>query len=317
LFFGGVDDLTLDLHLESCQRGVEFVGGCNGAVRDGYYLEMYAPSGNGTVFLPASGSIITCEGVQCFNQGLDRIARRISSGQFRPGAARPFFVGGAAFATDAAEAYRSCGSTQQQTVGGDGTLNTGYATEVFVNPSATEITRIVSRLPPGSLLTIRVHVAAANETCTFFANNSSTGINLAGVQRVTAGRNAVLQFRLFDFGSAWTLNNSEGDVFAFQNIGWTANAITPEISAGDMRTGALTANSTVNAPTYGTSTPPRGHRWKISLRQNATGGFSVTWNAAWKGVTLTGPGTANQVAEVTFEWTEVGPVQVHSTGWIS
>lgn len=78
--------------------------------------------------------------------------------------------------------------------------------------------------------------------------------------------------------------------------------------------GALTGNTTMAAAAGG---PVAGERITLQFVQDGTGGKSITWNAAWKGATLTGSGTANQKARVTFEHDGSNFVQVASTGWYS
>lgn len=58
-----------------------------------------------------------------------------------------------------------------------------------------------------------------------------------------------------------------------------AASFTPDLSQGStIVVGALSANITVNAPTNGAP----GQRFTIVLTENGTGGWTITWNAAYK-----------------------------------
>lgn len=91
---------------------------------------------------------------------------------------------------------------------------------------------------------------------------------------------------------------------------------TPNSADGNFSMSALTGNLTVNAdaPPH---LAPTGSQLTMKFAQDATGGRTITWNAAWKGATLTGSGTASQKALVTFQHTGTEWVQVASTGWYS
>lgn len=78
----------------------------------------------------------------------------------------------------------------------------------------------------------------------------------------------------------------------------------------------LTGNMTLNAASGGV---PNVSHDEIAFRfvQDATGGRTLTWNAAWKGVTLASSGTAGQRAEIYFKFTGVYWQQTYTTGWYS
>jgi len=113
-------------------------------------------------------------------------------------------------------------------------------------------------------------------------------------------------------GSGWDTSLGK-QLTAFQTIAYAA-AITPALAFGDQSVsiGALTGAITINAAT---NPPATGRTVTFHLVQDGTGGRTPTWNAAYKGATLTGSGTANQKAMVTFRYDGANLVQVSSTGW--
>lgn len=93
---------------------------------------------------------------------------------------------------------------------------------------------------------------------------------------------------------------------------------TPNPNDGNIVLNGLTQNITINAPAGLSFATGQGDEISFLFIQDATGGRTVTWNAAWKGATLTGSGTASQRAIVTFMYTGTGGwVQTASTGWLS
>lgn len=97
-----------------------------------------------------------------------------------------------------------------------------------------------------------------------------------------------------------------------------AATYTPNSSNGDIIFGGshITGNMTIanDAPSF---TPSFNQTITFTLQQDATGGRVIAWGAGWKGATLTGAGTANQIAQVTFRWTGSTWLQIANTGWIS
>ena len=93
---------------------------------------------------------------------------------------------------------------------------------------------------------------------------------------------------------------------------------TPNSSYGNVIIGSpyLTGNMTIanDSPSF---IPAIGQTITFTLQQDATGGRTVSWGTNWKGATLTGAGTANQIAQVTFRYTGSVWQQVSSTGWLS
>jgi hypothetical protein len=205
---------------------------------------------------------------------------------------------------------RSFGVTQQITPAA--TTVIGGATEFFLNiPNLTPIANFDSVHPGGTEIVARC-LSGGTEAVEFI---SSGNISISGVQRMQLQRNTAATFRRFDFGSSWTLAGaSPFGTYFYQGISWVANAITPTPAAGNLHTTAMTGNSTLNAPAV---TPILGLRWSVWLLQDGTGGRTITWNAAYKGVTLAASGTANQKAIVDFVWDGTAFVQTNSTGWYS
>lgn len=91
---------------------------------------------------------------------------------------------------------------------------------------------------------------------------------------------------------------------------------TPDSARGDITFSSLTGNMTVNANSTAVA-PIDGQTLTFIFIQDATGGRSITWNAGWKGATLTGAGTSSQRAVVTFRFSATQWVQMSSTGWFS
>jgi hypothetical protein len=97
---------------------------------------------------------------------------------------------------------------------------------------------------------------------------------------------------------SFEINYSRG----WQNVPY-AVALTPNpYNGGRVFVGTLTGPLTVNAPaTLGNSKFPPGQELAFTLRQDATGGRSVTFHSVYK---TTGPvdTTANKTTRVAFEW---------------
>lgn len=97
-------------------------------------------------------------------------------------------------------------------------------------------------------------------------NRSTINFTGAGVTATDAGGKTVV-----------TIPGGGGSAPAVQSVSYAAS-ITPDASAGDtVSVGALTGNLTVNAPTNGVA----GQLLRFILRQDSTGGRTVTWNAAF------------------------------------
>ena len=96
------------------------------------------------------------------------------------------------------------------------------------------------------------------------------------------------------------------------------SSYTPNSTYGNVVFGSpyLNSNLTINADAP-TATPIDGQTITFTLIQDATGGRTVTWNAAWKGASLTSAGTANQRAQVTFRYSGGIWQQIANTGWLS
>jgi len=93
-----------------------------------------------------------------------------------------------------------------------------------------------------------------------------------------------------------------------------SSSFTPNSTNGNPIIGAMTANMTINADSP--SAPPmEGQKIRFYLLQNGTGGYTVTWNAAWIGASLTGSGTADQWAIVEFTYMNSKWVETLNTGW--
>lgn len=90
---------------------------------------------------------------------------------------------------------------------------------------------------------------------------------------------------------------------------------TPSCSEGntDGLIQTITGAFTVNAPS--TTNLWEGFEYAFTFIQNATGGYAITWNAAWKLATLTAAGTANQKAIVKFRYDGTNFVQIANSGW--
>lgn len=111
--------------------------------------------------------------------------------------------------------------------------------------------------------------------------------------------------------------NINDQVYGCQNPAYAASlAIDFSLAVGnqDVLVGTLTGAITLAAPT---NVPKRGKEVCIYLVQDGTGSRTPTWNAAYKGATLTSSGTANQKAIVKFRSDGTNLVQVFSTGWYS
>lgn len=118
-----------------------------------------------------------------------------------------------------------------------------------------------------------------------------------------------------------TSTNAKADVSAttrigkatdnIQNITFTVN-LTPNTDQGSVSLGTMTGNTSVNAPT---GTPRQGDDVSFYFTQDATGTRVITWNAAWKGATLTSAGAAGQRALVTFRYDGSGWREFRNSGW--
>lgn len=96
-----------------------------------------------------------------------------------------------------------------------------------------------------------------------------------------------------------------------QSIAYAAT-ITPDAALGErVIVGTLTGNLTINAPTN----PRSGGMLVFCFTQDATGGRTITWNAAFKKAADTA-GTANQKGATSFVYDEANWVQAAGMlGW--
>jgi hypothetical protein len=93
-----------------------------------------------------------------------------------------------------------------------------------------------------------------------------------------------------------------------------AASITPDLARRDyVKVGTLTGNITVNNATNHAET----QRVRIGFVQDATGGRTITWGSAYKGVTLAASGTANQRAWIEFTSDGTNLIQLAMSGWYS
>lgn len=111
------------------------------------------------------------------------------------------------------------------------------------------------------------------------------------------------------------------------NLGWSrvetayiqtityAGSITPAHNSGNVAVVALTGNMTVNTMSS-SSVYVAGMRFRFMLSTDASA-RTITWNATWKGATLTTASAANQKAIVEFTYDGASWVQTMSTGWYS
>lgn len=114
--------------------------------------------------------------------------------------------------------------------------------------------------------------------------------------------------------SAYYGNQSRKVIYSGGVSSYTPNSfITSKITFGSPY---INQNLTINADTP-TITPYDGQRLIFTLIQDATGGRTVSWNAAYKAVTLASSGTANQKAVIEFMYTGSSWVQTMCTGWYS
>lgn len=98
---------------------------------------------------------------------------------------------------------------------------------------------------------------------------------------------------------------------AAQSIAYAAS-ITPDAALGErLIVGTLTGNLTISAP----SNPRTGGMLVFAFTQDATGGRTITWNAAFKKA-ADGAGTANQKGATSFVYDGTNWVQVGGgLGW--
>lgn len=147
-------------------------------------------------------------------------------------------------------------------------------------------------------------------------------IDWRGNRLNTANQSTVKQIggaKSFDLGStvATWRDFTLGHVGVQPNYRETGSgtSATPSCSEGnvDGLIQTITGVFTVNAPS--TTNLWEGFEYTFTFIQNATGGFAITWNAAWKGATLTAAGTANQKAIVKFRYDGTNFVQISNSGW--
>ena len=100
-----------------------------------------------------------------------------------------------------------------------------------------------------------------------------------------------------------------------QSIAYAAS-ITPGHNAGNVAViGTLTGNLTVNTMTS-SGLYVAGMKFRFLFTSDASA-RTITWNATWKGATLTTASAANQKAAVEFTYDGASWVQTMSTGWYS
>jgi hypothetical protein len=82
------------------------------------------------------------------------------------------------------------------------------------------------------------------------------------------------------------------------NAPYEQSAIAPNCSLGVTQIYTINNNATISAPL---NPPTIGGRLRLKIVQNATGGYSVTFNSAYRNAPSLGTGTARQTAYVEFE----------------
>lgn len=93
--------------------------------------------------------------------------------------------------------------------------------------------------------------------------------------------------------------------------------VTPNPKAmGNVSVATLTGGTTVANPAGGAVS---GDEFTIDFTQDATGGRTVAWSSAYKGITLGSSGTANQKAQVRLRTADNGSTwaQIGTSGWYS
>lgn len=154
--------------------------------------------------------------------------------------------------------------------------------------------------------------------------NGDTYIVPSGASGVWSGHtNKIAHF----YGGAWSYwtpiegarlwLNDEDLVYAFNGTAWVTQGvpvlqsiaygatITPDAALGErVIVGALAGNLTINAPTN----PRTGGMLVFGFTQDATGGRTITWNAAFKKA-ADGAGTASQKAATSFVYDGANWVQ--------
>ena len=138
----------------------------------------------------------------------------------------------------------------------------------------------------------RVYNNSAGNRALRFIGASGTGVVVQNKQRL----------EIYCDGTNWLPIDSDA---VSQTIAYAAS-IAIDASLGSANIGALTGNLTMNAPTN----PRLNQHLRIVFAQDATGGRTITWNAAFKKA-ADGAGTANQKGATSFiydgtDWVQVG-----------
>lgn len=172
-----------------------------------------------------------------------------------------------------------------------------------------EIRSMYQPAPTGQMINTAgqtVYAATSGNSLGNFNAPNRISINNADLWGVTANT---------DTASTPYVVNVNETMYGFQSPAYAASlAIDFSLAVGnqDVVIGALTGAITLAAPT---NVPARGKEVCIYLLQDGTGVRIPTWNAAYKGATLVGSGTANQKAIVKFRSDGTNLVQVFSSGW--
>src|SRR5215831_14038545 len=91
-----------------------------------------------------------------------------------------------------------------------------------------------------------------------------------------------------------------GDVRA-HSLGNSGSVPQPDCAIGEVQQWIVNANAVVAAP-LNTSGVAIGSHLYMLFQQNATGGFTLGWNAIWRNAPTLAAGAANTRASFEFRW---------------